>query len=116
MPKVVAPIAEVGPAEVGISSFPLAVLNHLFPRHLTLQRREQVLGRFVVAPDVEARDAEVVDRAREGRAEVERFAVRLDGVFRMARVGQGRAESVPEEEVLIAVRAGERNVSFCRSD
>lgn len=36
VPKVVAPIAKVGPAEVGISSFPLAVLDHLFPRHLTL--------------------------------------------------------------------------------
>lgn len=84
MPKVVAPIAEVGPAEVGISSFALAVLHHLLPRHLTLQRREQVFGRFVVAPDIEARDAEVVDRASERRAEVERFPVRLDGVFRMS--------------------------------
>lgn len=100
VPKVVASIAEVGPAEVGISSFPLAVLDHLFPRHLTLQRREQVFGRFVVAPNVEARHAEVVDRASEGWAEVERFPVRLDGVFRVARVGQGRAESVPEKEVL----------------
>lgn len=59
-----------------------------------------MFGRFVVAPNVEARHAEVVDRASERRPEVERFPVRLDGVFRMARVGQSRAKSVPEEEVL----------------
>ena len=103
-------VPQVGAAlVVGV---PLRVLGHLVrsgrtrvPRHLPLNRGEEVFRGLVVAANVEAAHAEVVRRARERRAQVERLAVRADCVLRHPPVRERRTESVPEEEVLRLVWA-----------
>lgn len=98
LPKVRAPI---------LISLPTRTI---LPRPLPLNRSEEVLGRLVVAADIEAAHAEVVRRAGEGRAQVQSASVSGDGFFRLAAVGERRAEAVPEEEVL------RRGISTCGSE
>lgn len=59
-----------------------------------------VLGGLTVHANVEARDAEVCNRARKRGLDLEGAAVRVDGLLGVAPVGERRTETVPEEVVL----------------
>lgn len=59
-----------------------------------------MLRGLAVNADVQAGHAEVGDRARERRLDLERAAVRVDGLLGVAAVRERRAEAVPQEVVL----------------
>lgn len=59
-----------------------------------------MLRGLAVDADVETGDTEVGNRARERRLDLERTAVRIDGLLGVAAVGEGGSEAVPEEVVL----------------
>jgi hypothetical protein len=103
-------VPEIGrPIFIPSLRLPLAPSQRSFlSRHLPFNRREKVLRRFVVAANVEAGDAEVVDCSGEGRAEVQSATVRGNGFFWETAVGERGAETVPEEEVLLERRGNGR--------
>jgi hypothetical protein len=69
------------------------------------RRRKRRRKKQRTAPNVQTAHSEVVDCASEGRTEVERATVGVDSEFGVAAVCEGRAESVPEEEVLLVKKA-----------
>ncbi|CRK35429.1 hypothetical protein BN1708_006738 [Verticillium longisporum] len=68
------------------------------------QRGEEVGGRLVVAANVDAADAEVVARAHKVGVDAQRLLVGGNGLLRLARVGERRAEAVPEQVQLLLLR------------
>lgn len=101
VPKVPAPIFRlVEPPLIRILPLPLPSRTELLPRHLPPQRRQQVFCGLLITADVETGHAEVVNGPGESRANLEGSTVGVDGQFGVAAVGEGGAESVPEEEVL----------------
>jgi len=54
--------------------------------HLTFQSSQKMLGRLLVASNIQARNGEIVGGASESRSKVESATVGEDGVLRLSTV------------------------------